>query len=249
MEWDNARKVRNAVALGINRQAIVDNVLGGFGFAGAKPAYTFKAQLDRLAPMAKARGLDWESKYDPAAAKGLLAEAGYPNGFEVLMRVTTDRHPVAVEMAEAVARDMAAIGIKVSIRTFTHSGNRVANVARENSDWWLESGSGGAPRAGFPTTETYGDRRNPEAAYNTGWELPQAVVLSKAMEACETQECLDEGRIAMLDWWAKDQGIVSVVNSYGAMGLSNKVGEWRQPLGIGLHPANRFSLEYLEKPR
>ena len=49
------------------------------------------------------------------------------------------------------------------------------------------------------------------------------------MEACETQECLDEGRIAMLDWWAKDQGIVSVVNSYGAMGLSNKVGEWRQP--------------------
>jgi len=249
VEWDNARKVRNAVALGINRQAIVDHILGGFGFAGAKPAYTFKAQLDRLKPMAEARGLDWDSEYNPAAAKALLAEAGYPNGFKVLMRVTTDRHPSAVEMAEAILKDMAAIGIDVSIQTYTHSGNRVANVARQNSAWWLESGSGRAPRGGFPTTETYGHRRNPEAAYNTGWELPQAVVLSKAMEKCEVQACLDDGRIAMLDWWAKDQGIVSVVNSFGAMGLSKQVGDWRQPLGIGLHPANRFSLEYVQKPR
>ena len=52
----------------------------------------------------------------------------------------------------------------------------------------------------------------------------------------------------MFDWWAKDQGYVSIVNSFGAMGLSDKVGEWRQPLGIGIHPANRFSLEYVQKP-
>lgn len=54
----------------------------------------------------------------------------------------------------------------------------------------------------------------------------------------------------MFDWWAEDQGYVSIVNSFGAMGVnSDKVDEWRQPLGIGIYPGNRFSLEYLEKPR
>jgi ABC-type transport system substrate-binding protein len=249
LEWENARKVRNAVALAINRDTIVENILGGFGFAGGKPGFMYKQQFDRFMPMAAARGLDWVNKYDPDAAKALLVEAGWPNGFEVLMRVTTGSHPLAVEIAEAIAKDLAVIGINVKIQTLTYTGNRPAVVNRENGDWWLQSDSGGAPSAAFPTTETWAHRRNPEAAFNNGWELPQAVVLSKAMEKCETQECLDDHRMAMFDWWAKDQGYVSIVNSFGAMGLSEKVGDWRQPLGIGIHPANRFSLEYIQKPR
>ena len=247
-EWENARKVRNAVALAINRQSIVDNLLGGFGFPGAKPGFMYKQQVDRYVPLAQARGLDWENRYDPDAAKALLAEAGWPDGFEVLMRVTTGDHPLAIEMAEAIAKDLKVIGIDVKIETLTYTGNRPAVVARENGDWWLQADSGGAPSAAFPTTETWAHRRNPEAAFNNGWELPQAVVLSKAMEECESQDCIDEGRIAMFDWWANDQGYVSIVNSFGAMGLSDKVGEWPQPLGIGIYPANRFSLEYIQKP-
>jgi peptide/nickel transport system substrate-binding protein len=249
-EWENARKVRNAVALAIDRESIVDSILGGFGFVGTKPGFMFKQAVDKYLPLAKAEGLDWESKHDPRAARALLAEAGWPNGFEVLMRVTTGDHPLAVEMAEAIAKDLAVIGIDVKIETLTYTGNRPAVVARENGDWWFQADSGGAPSAAFPNTETWAHRRNPEAAFNSGWEIPQAVVLSKVMERCETQQCLDEGRVAMFDWWAEDQGYVSVVNSFGTMGTNpDRVGVWRQPLGIGIHPGNRFSLEYLEKPR
>ena len=249
-EWEDARKVRNAVALAIDRQAIVDNLLGGFGFPGAKPGFMFKQAVDIYLPMAKERGLDWDSKYDPDSAKVLLAQAGWPDGFEVLMTVTTGDHPQAVEMAEAIAKDLAVVGIDVKIETLTYTGNRPAVVARQNGDWWFQSDAGGAPSAAFPNTETWAHRRNPEAAFNNGWEIPRAVELSKVMERCVDQQCLDDGRIAMFDWWAEDQGYVSVVNSFGAMGVNpDKVGEWRQPLGIGIHPGNRFSLEYLEKPQ
>jgi ABC-type transport system substrate-binding protein len=248
-EWENARKVRNAVAMAINREAIVENILGGFGFAGAKPGFMYKQQVDRYLPMAEAQGLDWNNKYDPAAAKALLAEAGWSDGFDVTMRVTTGGHPLAIEMGETIARDLAEIGITVNLQVLTYTGNRPAVVARENGDWWFQSDAGGAPSAAFPTTETWAHRRPPEAAFNNGWEIPEAVRLSKAMEQCETQQCLDENRIAMFKFWADDQGYVSVVNSFGAMGISDKVGDWRQPLGIGIHPANRFSLEYIQKPR
>ena len=167
-----------------------------------------------------------------------------------MMRVTTGSHPQAVELAEAIAKDLAVIGINVKIEALSYTGNRRAVVARENADWWFQANAGQAPTAAFPTTETWAHRRNPEAAFNSGWEIPQATVLSKAMEGCDTQECLDDNRIAMFDWWANDQGYVSTVNSFGAMAVNPKIiGAWRQPLGIGFHPANIFFPEYIQKPK
>jgi peptide/nickel transport system substrate-binding protein len=50
--------------------------------------------------------------YDPAQAKRLLAEAGYPNGFDA-----GDLTPLFASMGEAVANDLAQVGIRTRVRS------------------------------------------------------------------------------------------------------------------------------------
>lgn len=70
--WDDVR-VRKAIALGIDRQRIVDNFMP----AGSEVASHFT-------PCSVPHGCDGDAWYDfdPEAAKALLAEAGFPDGFD-----------------------------------------------------------------------------------------------------------------------------------------------------------------------
>jgi peptide/nickel transport system substrate-binding protein len=57
--------------------------------------------------------------YDPEAAKKLLAEAGYPNGFEVGMNCPNDRYVNDGDICQAVAANLARIGVKVNLQAET----------------------------------------------------------------------------------------------------------------------------------
>lgn len=57
--------------------------------------------------------------YDPEAAKKLLAEAGYPSGFEVGMNCPNDRYVNDGQICQAVAANLARIGVKVNLQTET----------------------------------------------------------------------------------------------------------------------------------
>src|SRR5437764_1025179 len=54
-------------------------------------------------------------KFDPDAAKKLLAEAGYPDGFEVTMDCPNDRYVNDAAICEAVVGMLARIGVKVDL--------------------------------------------------------------------------------------------------------------------------------------
>jgi peptide/nickel transport system substrate-binding protein len=59
--------------------------------------------------------LDTRFPYDPAAAKQLLAEAGYPNGFEVGFDCPNDRYVNDEAICQAVVAMLAKIGVKANL--------------------------------------------------------------------------------------------------------------------------------------
>jgi peptide/nickel transport system substrate-binding protein len=57
--------------------------------------------------------------YDAAAAKKLLADAGYPNGFEVGMNCPNDRYVNDAQICQAVASMLAKVNIKINMMAET----------------------------------------------------------------------------------------------------------------------------------
>lgn len=121
-EWANARKVRLALSIAIDRQSIIDNLLLGFGHQ-----ITLKDWMgheDRLPSPQET----WP--YDPERAKALLAEAGYPNGFSATLTTAIRGAPSEVEACEAIAQYWDAIGINVDFQNVPYGTYRPTAVAR-----------------------------------------------------------------------------------------------------------------------
>ncbi|WP_425483831.1 ABC transporter substrate-binding protein [Hongsoonwoonella zoysiae] len=107
---NNARKpfddirVRRAIAHAIDRRAIIDGAMFGFGtpigshFAPHHPAYV---DLTGLSP------------HDPQRAKELLAEAGYPDGFKATLKLPPPSY--ARRGGEILASDLKKVGIELEI--------------------------------------------------------------------------------------------------------------------------------------
>jgi peptide/nickel transport system substrate-binding protein len=69
-----------------------------------------------IAPQLYALSKDFtRPKYDPDAAKKLLTEAGYPDGFEVAMDCPNDRYVNDAAICQAVVGMLARIGVKVNL--------------------------------------------------------------------------------------------------------------------------------------
>ena len=101
--FDNV-KVREAIAHAIDRQAIIDGAMFGYGtpigtfFAPHNPAYVDLTSL---------------SEYDPEKSRALLAEAGFADGFETTLHLPPPSY--ARRGGEIVAAQLAEVGIKAEI--------------------------------------------------------------------------------------------------------------------------------------
>jgi peptide/nickel transport system substrate-binding protein len=101
-------RVRQAISKAVNRKAIVDRVLEGVGIpAGQLLPDGFFGVSPKLEV----------EKYDPEAAKKLLAEAGYPNGFAVTLAAPNNRYINDKEIAQALAPMLSRIGIDTKVET------------------------------------------------------------------------------------------------------------------------------------
>ena len=110
------REVRQAMNLAVNRQAIANAILGG----KAQPhrVMGYHPQLS-TAIWPGIWNPEWDKRfeerfgYDPAKAKALLAQAGYPQGFEfTLYLYTLPGLPEILDIGQAMALDFQAIGLK-----------------------------------------------------------------------------------------------------------------------------------------
>ena len=100
------RKVREALSHAIDRKGIVDKVMEGVGL----PAGDFLP----WPAFGTSKGTQAD-KYDPAEAKKLLAEAGYPNGFSITLGTPNGRYINDLKVAQAVASMWSRIGVKTEV--------------------------------------------------------------------------------------------------------------------------------------
>ncbi|HZS82230.1 MAG TPA: ABC transporter substrate-binding protein [Stellaceae bacterium] len=97
-------RVRRAIAHAIDRKAVIAGAEFGYGvpigshFSTLSPAYV---DLTGMYP------------YDPAKAKALLAEAGYPDGFGATLKLPPTSY--ARRSGEIIAQELQAVGIKIAI--------------------------------------------------------------------------------------------------------------------------------------
>jgi len=153
--FDNV-KVRQALNMAINKDRIT-RILNGRATPANQP-------LPPLMP-----GYDKSFTgyaYDVAKAKALLAEAGYPDGFEtVLYSTNTDPQP---RIAQAIQQDLAAVGVKAEVRALAQA-NVISAGGTEGEAPMIWSG-GMAWIADFPDPSNfYGPILGCAGAVPGGW--------------------------------------------------------------------------------
>ena len=105
-------RVRRAVSHAVNRQAIIDSVNEGAGvFNAAVPS----ALKDWALPVDQLGEGSRYYKYDPAEARRLLAEAGYPRGFSTVMDFHNFGSILLVDAMQLVVKDLKSVGIEVKL--------------------------------------------------------------------------------------------------------------------------------------
>jgi len=131
-------RVRQALNYAIDKRAFIKVVYSGY----ADP-------MDSVMPAGLSfyvKQGDWP--YDPAKAKALLAEAGYPNGFETVL--TGGVSTLAQRSMQFLQQQLAAVGVTVRIdnmeaglltaKLFTVKGPEDASVVMLNTGWSSSTG-------------------------------------------------------------------------------------------------------------
>lgn len=99
-------RVRQALAAAIDRRQLVERVMEGAALATAQfmPPGSYSHIPDRPVPDA-----------DPAAARRLLAEAGYPQGFQLTLIGSNDRYMNDARVVQAIGQMWTRIGVRTTV--------------------------------------------------------------------------------------------------------------------------------------
>jgi len=131
------QRVRLAISKAINRKAITEQVLEGLAVpAGQLLPDGYPGTSPRLEP----------EPYDQAAARILLAEAGYPLGFNLTLLVPRDRNAGDVQIGEALAQMLTRVGVRTTVEALPWSIARPRHQRGEFAlglrGWGTETGEG-----------------------------------------------------------------------------------------------------------
>src|SRR6266702_4141326 len=107
----NDVRVRQALALAVDREATVGFVAGGYGTPGNDTPLSSAYHFYKNIPL---------KKPDIAKAKKLLADAGYPNGIDLTL-VASDKPSTRTQLGVAVREMAAAAGFRINVQTMPHA--------------------------------------------------------------------------------------------------------------------------------
>lgn len=217
-------EVRQAIAQAINKTEIVEAFWQGLGQTDAHftPPSMADYQSDQV--------MDYE--YNPEAAKQAIADAGYPNGFDLdlwYMPVSRPYFPNPKPIAEAFAAELSAIGINVNLQT---------------KDWGAYLEDRNTP-PGFQSfmlgwTGDYGDPDNfyyahfgPGATADlSNWNNPRVVELLNQARA-ESDEAARQDYYAEVDEILFEEAVrIPIVHSQPLLAQRSNIDGWvPSPLG------------------
>jgi len=121
----NDVRIRRAMAHAIDRSALIKGAMSGFGVpigSHMDPGNPYYIDLTSVYP------------YDPQKTKQLLTDAGYPNGFEAVIKLP-ERYAYARRTGEIIADMLSHVGIKLKIE-LTEWGQWIERVFK-NADFDL----------------------------------------------------------------------------------------------------------------
>lgn len=125
-------RVRRALSIGVDRQALVERVLDG---AGAPAGQMAAPGQPGGAPDLRAPA------YDPARARALLAEAGVARGFRLTIHGTSDRYPGGDRVVQTLAQFYSRLGIDVSVQLVPNAAFFPQASRRDYSFFFLGYGA------------------------------------------------------------------------------------------------------------
>lgn len=150
-------RVREAMYLAIDEDTIIKNIMNGCAFemnSIVPEDYVGYTEVTREA-------------YDPEKAKELLAEAGYPDGFEITFDAPNDRYMNDEQIAQAVAGYLEKVGIKVNLNLMPKANFFSYIKPIENNTMFLMTGWSDASGDGLSITHDMLYTYNREAGDGT----------------------------------------------------------------------------------
>ncbi len=209
-------RVRKALSMAINRDAIVDRVMEKKAVAAAQllPDF-FYGTSKKLKP----------TKFDPEGAKKLLAEAGYPNGFAMTLHGPNNRYINDANIVQAIAQMYSRIGIDAKVETIPSAVyfNRATKLEFGFMvlGWGTESGEQGSAMRSLLATY---DQAKGMGVTNRGRYSNPAFdkVLSEALVTMD-----DKKREAMIQ-----QAAEMVMGDVGLIPLHYEVSTWATAKGF-----------------
>jgi len=135
----NIKEIRQAIALGINYDAIIQVAYSGYATRSdgpLPPAMMYHKPHEEGSE-------EFYQYYDPERAKEKLKEAGYPNGFDLPIMFTSGLAPVSAAV-EIIQNNLRDVGINVTLEPQESASY---NARRNDGDFWVYVGDapGGVP--------------------------------------------------------------------------------------------------------
>ncbi|BAN02983.1 oligopeptide ABC transporter oligopeptide-binding protein [Ilumatobacter coccineus YM16-304] len=176
-------EVRQAINHAIDREALANVLASGYAVPCSQPwpegYVAFNEEI----------GCDYYD-YDPEKARELLAEAGYPDGFELEL---LDTPPSATQRTEAITAMLEAIGIDVTVRELAPGTAGDVWLAQAQGDM-LSGVWGGRPDPGQMLALQYGENGflNPGKHRSDALEAQLLLVNDQNLSAEERAAALQE---------------------------------------------------------
>ena len=210
-------RVRQAISKMIDRDVIVSRIMEGQGVAaGQLLPEQFFGTSKTLKP----------DKYDPAAAKKLLADAGYPNGFGLTLHAPNNRYINDAAVAQAVAQFLSRNGIPTKLETmpsnvFFSRGSKL-EFSFLLAGWGAETGETSSPLRALLATF---DQKQGLGAANRG-RFSDAGVDALLTQALTT---IDDTRRGIMLARASEKAVGELM---GLVPLHYEVSTWATRQGI-----------------